>query len=263
MTTDLWTEERTNTHYITVTVHYILGWKLLNRVLATREIMGVKTCDLYCIFYCNWQIPAKKTQPGVGGNGSHSSGIGMGLDFSPVFSRDWDGTGFFFCGSGTGVVWICTPVSPSRLDMPTALMIRLPFVSSRGRRSAVSLPPLHLISSLSPLLQTVPPWDWAVLILYSVFVSASVYHVWQSISSTKFQSEGSLRLTHFTLASFSCGVSPLRHIVALMLDSFLMREYGYVGLGMIAASLSFFLAFGMDQNTAPVSTTSLFSINYP
>lgn len=45
MTTDLWTEERTNTHYITVTVHYILGWKLLNRVLATREIMGVKTHD--------------------------------------------------------------------------------------------------------------------------------------------------------------------------------------------------------------------------
>ncbi|CAM4706528.1 unnamed protein product [Leuciscus chuanchicus] len=45
VTTDLWAEERTNTHYITVTVHYILGWKLLNRVLATREIMGVKTHD--------------------------------------------------------------------------------------------------------------------------------------------------------------------------------------------------------------------------
>ncbi|CAM4695518.1 unnamed protein product [Leuciscus chuanchicus] len=40
VTTDLWAEERTNTHYITVTVHYILGWKLLNRVLASREIMG-------------------------------------------------------------------------------------------------------------------------------------------------------------------------------------------------------------------------------
>ncbi len=42
----------------------------------------------------------KKTQLGVGGNGSHSSGIGMGPDFSPVFLRDWDGTGLFFVGVG-------------------------------------------------------------------------------------------------------------------------------------------------------------------
>lgn len=42
------------------------------------------------------------------------------------------------------------------LDMPTALMIWLPFVSSRGRKSVVLLPPLHLISSrLRSLLESV------------------------------------------------------------------------------------------------------------
>ncbi|CAG5897225.1 unnamed protein product, partial [Menidia menidia] len=45
VTTDLWTEERTNTHYITVTVHYILDWKMVNRILATREMEGVKSSD--------------------------------------------------------------------------------------------------------------------------------------------------------------------------------------------------------------------------
>ncbi len=45
----------------------------------------------------------KKTQPGVGGNGSHSSGIGMGPDFSSFFAGlGWDR--IFFCGSGTGEV---------------------------------------------------------------------------------------------------------------------------------------------------------------
>ncbi|CAG6016164.1 unnamed protein product [Menidia menidia] len=45
VTTDLWTEERTNTHYITVTVHYIPDWKMINRILATREMEGVKSSD--------------------------------------------------------------------------------------------------------------------------------------------------------------------------------------------------------------------------
>ncbi|KAJ8356841.1 hypothetical protein SKAU_G00196350 [Synaphobranchus kaupii] len=45
LTTDLWTEERTNTHYITITVHYILNWKIVNRILATREMVGVKSHD--------------------------------------------------------------------------------------------------------------------------------------------------------------------------------------------------------------------------
>uniref|UniRef100_A0A3B3BG73 BED-type domain-containing protein n=1 Tax=Oryzias melastigma TaxID=30732 RepID=A0A3B3BG73_ORYME len=45
VTTDLWTEERTNTHYITVTVHYILDWKIVNRILATREMEGVKSSE--------------------------------------------------------------------------------------------------------------------------------------------------------------------------------------------------------------------------
>ncbi|KAL0965778.1 hypothetical protein UPYG_G00285610 [Umbra pygmaea] len=45
VTTDLWTEERTNTHYITVTVHYILDWKMVNRILATRVMEGVKSSD--------------------------------------------------------------------------------------------------------------------------------------------------------------------------------------------------------------------------
>lgn len=36
-TADLWTEERTNTHVITVTVRHILDWKMVNRVRATRE----------------------------------------------------------------------------------------------------------------------------------------------------------------------------------------------------------------------------------
>ncbi|KAK5856934.1 hypothetical protein PBY51_010212 [Eleginops maclovinus] len=44
LTTDLWTEERTNTHYITLTVHYIThNWEMANRVLATREMVGVKS----------------------------------------------------------------------------------------------------------------------------------------------------------------------------------------------------------------------------
>ncbi|CAM4514069.1 unnamed protein product [Leuciscus chuanchicus] len=37
VTTDLWTEERTNTHYITVTVHYILDWKMLNKRFWPQE----------------------------------------------------------------------------------------------------------------------------------------------------------------------------------------------------------------------------------
>ncbi|MEQ2210672.1 hypothetical protein XENOCAPTIV_017487, partial [Xenoophorus captivus] len=45
VTTDLWTEERTSTHYITATVHYILNWKMVNRILATREMEGVKSSD--------------------------------------------------------------------------------------------------------------------------------------------------------------------------------------------------------------------------
>ncbi|KAL7379980.1 hypothetical protein ABVT39_009485 [Epinephelus coioides] len=45
VTTDLWAEERTKTHYITITVHYLLDWTMVNRVLATREILGVKTHD--------------------------------------------------------------------------------------------------------------------------------------------------------------------------------------------------------------------------
>ncbi len=36
----------------------------------------------------------------VGGNGSHSSGIGAVWDFPPVISWDWDGTRFFFVGVG-------------------------------------------------------------------------------------------------------------------------------------------------------------------
>ncbi len=44
--------------------------------------------------------PKKTKNTGVGGNGSHSSGIGTGQDFPPVFSWDWDGTRFFFVGVG-------------------------------------------------------------------------------------------------------------------------------------------------------------------
>ncbi|KAK7890891.1 hypothetical protein WMY93_022854 [Mugilogobius chulae] len=44
VTTDLWTEEKTNTHYITVTVHYItVNWEMVNRILATKEMVGVKS----------------------------------------------------------------------------------------------------------------------------------------------------------------------------------------------------------------------------
>ncbi len=49
----------------------------------------------------------------MGGNRSHSSGIWTVWDFPPVISWDWDGTRFFFCGSGTGAFWKSTPVSPS------------------------------------------------------------------------------------------------------------------------------------------------------
>ena len=32
--------------YITVTVHYIHNWTIVNRILATREVVGSKTSDL-------------------------------------------------------------------------------------------------------------------------------------------------------------------------------------------------------------------------
>lgn len=76
----------------------------------------------------------------------------------------------------------------------------------------------------------------------------------------EFQSEGSLWSTYFTLGSFSCRFTPLKRIVALTLDSFLLRKCGYVG--MITTPLSIFLAFGIDQNMAPMSTASILSINY-
>ncbi|KAM3606575.1 uncharacterized protein V6R79_019030 [Siganus canaliculatus] len=41
ITTDLWTEEKTNTNYITVTVRYIVNWEIKNRILATRMMEGV------------------------------------------------------------------------------------------------------------------------------------------------------------------------------------------------------------------------------
>lgn len=56
---------------------------------------------------CNWQISDKKIPTGMGGNGSHSSGIGTA--FSPVFCRI--GMGLEFYGAtGTGEVWKSTPV---------------------------------------------------------------------------------------------------------------------------------------------------------
>ncbi len=93
--------------------------------LVFIQLIRWARCDLYYIFYFNWQISAKKKKKKKKLHGS-------GREWESFF-REWTGTGFspsffvglgreeiHFCGSGMGEVWEFTPVSPSKRHVITS-----------------------------------------------------------------------------------------------------------------------------------------------